>query len=286
MLLSSILYGLAPVLGKIIFTEINPLSVAFFRNLLASLVFLLFLTIKKEFSIFKSIKRRDLLILCLIGIFAFSGFQIFYLVGIDMTTASIGSLLANTNKIFFILFAFTFLKSPLTKRKILGILLAMLGVFFIIWNGGFEAISLDIPFLIGCLLLIAAAIFCGIFYTANENYVDRYNSNPILLIVFLFSLIIITPLAIPEIPLILNASSNIIILLIIVGIFCTGFSALTFSESLKYLAPPIASSISLTTPLFAMFFAVIIIAEVLTLYVILGAILILAGNFLTISEKE
>lgn len=55
-----------------------------------------------------------------------------WLGGYRYTTASIASILNETSTIFIIILAWVFLKEPLSKRKILGSLLSIAGVFIII----------------------------------------------------------------------------------------------------------------------------------------------------------
>ena len=286
LILSAALLGLVATLGKFIFVELNSTLLAFFRVALAALITLIFLWARKELHFIKEMKRKDFIILCIVGVFAFGVSSITFVWGIDLTTAAIGSLLGNMNRIFFVIFTIFLLKKPVTRLKILGITLAMIGVFFVVWNGQLITINFDLNFLIGVIFLIITAVLGGFYYAMNDKYVRQYNSLPILTIMFITSLLLITPLSIPYFPALLSASLFVIILLIVAGVACTAIPYFLFAESLKYVDPSTASSVSLTTPLFGIFFAVLFLGEVITIYVIIGAILILGGNLLTIKENN
>ena len=286
LLISSILFGILPTLGKFIFMELNPILLAFFRMALSVVMFLIILLVRKELNILKTITRRDMVILCVVGALIFALANLFFVIGIDLTTASIGSLMGNMNKIFFVLFSFFLLKKPVTWRKVLGIALAMLGVFFIVWNGRFSDASWDIFFLIGYLLLILTAILGGVYFTANERYVEKYNTLPMLLIIFIMASISIMPFTFPYFLSLGMVTPFTIILLIIAGIACTSIPYFLFSESLKHLDASTASSVSLTTPLFGTLFATLFLGEIITIFFIIGAVLILGGNFLTIKGEH
>ena len=54
-----------------------------------------------------------------------------WVMGMAMTTASISSILNQTATIFIMIFAWVFLGEPLTKRRILSIIVAMFGAYFV-----------------------------------------------------------------------------------------------------------------------------------------------------------
>ena len=54
-----------------------------------------------------------------------------WVMGMSMTTASISSILNQTATIFILIFAWIFLGEPLTKRRILSIIVAMLGAYLV-----------------------------------------------------------------------------------------------------------------------------------------------------------
>ena len=54
-----------------------------------------------------------------------------WVMGMSMTTASISSILNQTATIFIMIFAWVFLGEPLTKRRILSIIVAMLGAYLV-----------------------------------------------------------------------------------------------------------------------------------------------------------
>ena len=54
-----------------------------------------------------------------------------WVMGMSMTTASISSILNQTSTIFIMIFAWIFLGEPLTKRRILSIIIAMIGAYLV-----------------------------------------------------------------------------------------------------------------------------------------------------------
>ena len=54
-----------------------------------------------------------------------------WVMGMSMTTASISSILNQTSTIFIMVFAWIFLGEPLTKRRILSIIIAMIGAYLV-----------------------------------------------------------------------------------------------------------------------------------------------------------
>ena len=54
-----------------------------------------------------------------------------WVMGMSMTTASISSILNQTSTVFIMIFAWIFLGEPLTKRRILSIIIAMIGAYLV-----------------------------------------------------------------------------------------------------------------------------------------------------------
>jgi drug/metabolite transporter (DMT)-like permease len=55
----------------------------------------------------------------------------FWIIGMSLTNASTASILNQTATIFILIFARIFLKEPLTQRRVIAILIAMMGAYLV-----------------------------------------------------------------------------------------------------------------------------------------------------------
>ena len=56
----------------------------------------------------------------------------FWIIGMSLTSVSTASILNQTATIFILIFARLFLKEPLTERRVIAIIIAMMGAFLVI----------------------------------------------------------------------------------------------------------------------------------------------------------
>lgn len=95
--------------------------------------------------------------------------------GLNLSTASSTSLLGTTDPIFAVLLSAAFLGEPLTKRKVMGLLAALIGVYFVTTNGQWLT---DWGQSSGNLLVIGAALSYSV-YTILSKRVLHYEEPPI-----------------------------------------------------------------------------------------------------------
>ncbi len=139
-------------MAKLGLNEIEPFTFAFLRFALASLFYipvLFFLRKKKVIPLWDHVR------IFIIGIVLIPFNQVIFLVGQSKTTASHSSLLFATIPIFIYILAIIFLGEKATIRRTLGIIVAALGVYFILSGGRAEFSG---NYLLGDLLVMVAVI--------------------------------------------------------------------------------------------------------------------------------
>ena len=151
-LLNQILTALAFPIAKQGLNELEPLSLAFFRFVLCSAIYIpiLYFLRKK-----RAIPRRDHARIFIIGLFLIPLNQVVFLIGQSMTLAGHASILFATIPIFVYVMAVIFLKEKVVWRRSAGILIAVSGVYIILSGGRIEFGS---KFLYGDLLIMVAVI--------------------------------------------------------------------------------------------------------------------------------
>ncbi|GIN89769.1 membrane protein [Siminovitchia terrae] len=155
LLLVPLFWGGAFGAAKHIITEVPPITTAAFRFGLAGLILFAAARFSSEWNSTK-IKEQwmALLLMALTGIF---GYNVFFFMGLEYTSAVNGSLIVATTPVFVTLGAVLFLGETWSARLGLGLIISLTGVFLVIINGSFQTLK-ELQFNAGDLLFIAALI--------------------------------------------------------------------------------------------------------------------------------
>ncbi|WP_186306575.1 DMT family transporter [Siminovitchia fortis] len=155
LLLVPLFWGGAFGAAKHIITEVPPITTAALRFGLAGLILFAAARFSSEWDS-KKIKEQwpGLLLMALTGIF---GYNVFFFMGLEYTSAVNGSLIVATTPVFVTLGAVLFLGETWNARLALGLILSLTGVFLVIINGSFQTL-MALKFNAGDLLFIAALI--------------------------------------------------------------------------------------------------------------------------------
>ena len=122
-----------PVLTKFQGDVSKLLWIAGFRLVPGSLVpLIIFLFLNNKYNLLKAFKDRKIWFPLIGGsVFAtYLGIS-FWIIGMSLTNASTASILNQTATIFILIFARIFLKEPLTQRRVIAILIAMMGAYLV-----------------------------------------------------------------------------------------------------------------------------------------------------------
>ena len=133
LVLTMLFWGGTFIAGRALAGEVNPSNAAFIRFALAT-VALFFLTLSAEgkISLPPRSKWLPLLLLGCTGVFSYN---VLFFTGLQYITAGRAALIIALNPLAISLFAFLFLKEPVTPRQAFGILLSLTGAVFVISNG-------------------------------------------------------------------------------------------------------------------------------------------------------
>jgi drug/metabolite transporter (DMT)-like permease len=186
-------------------------------------------------------------------------------------------LIAYSYPLFVLLFAPTFTKEKIDKRKFLILLVALLGIGILNpFKSG--------PYFWGNLVAIFSAVFYAITIIGYRKEETSHGVGSIFW-TFLFASLFLSPL--PFFSGTEGVASNLPIL-VVVGIFSTGLSHLLINLGLRAETASLASLIDLIlSPIFAILLAVFFIQESVNSQIILGgSLLLMAGILLEIHQHR
>jgi drug/metabolite transporter (DMT)-like permease len=155
LLLVPLFWGGAFVAAEHVITEIPPITAAAFRFGTAGIILLLIVLWQKRIDM-KAIRKQwlPILLMALTGIF---GYNLFFFIGLDITSSINGSLIVATTPVLITLGAVIFLGEKGNKRLGLGLALSLLGVIVVISKGSIQTL-LQLQFNTGDILFLCALV--------------------------------------------------------------------------------------------------------------------------------
>jgi len=162
-------WGLNFHLAKVMLQNAPFLEAGFWRYF-SGVIFLLVLSMGKlpSFQTFMA-HRVGFLKVGVIGLF---GFNIFFFLGLQHTTAVNAALIFSLNPAMTLILSHYILKTPLKGIHILGILIAFFGVLFLLSKGEWQRL-LEIQFTLGDILIVIA----NLAFASHHVWVKKYAGN-------------------------------------------------------------------------------------------------------------
>lgn len=273
LLITFFIWGSLYVISKYALASIPPVTVLLFRYIIAIAV-LIPMLIKKGRKPVKKEHIKYFLIIGLLGYFVSIAFQ---LIGTSLIDSSLASLINSVNPISISIMAAIFLKEKLGGKKIISIVLSVIGVYIILGTSGGNINYMGIGASILSVLLWSAASI------AIRKVSDEYNPVQIALYGMAIALILNIPASIIElntkpctitIPAILSA--------IYLGVVCTGVAHTLWNLSLKLLDASTCSMFYPLQPLTSALLGIVLLNEKITLNFVIGGLLILSGILISV----
>ena len=160
-------WGGSWVSAKVLVAIAPPLTIGFFRFLIASVLFIIMLVIQGQSPIRIFTKRRAK-ILFLVGLTGIFGYGVLFLTGMQFTTAAQGAIIAGFNPATVSLFAHLIHKERLGKKwQYAGFALAFTGIIFVV---GVQALlDFRLDYLIGNLIILVAMMTWGLYSSIGKE---------------------------------------------------------------------------------------------------------------------
>ena len=261
-----VLFGIAGLFGKWI--ALPPTIIVLGRVFFASIALALILLISKQ-TIFFSKKSVYFLLLSL-GLLLAVHWTVFFK-SIQISTVAVGLLSYSSFPVFTAFLEPLFFKEKIQIKNILYALMCVLGIFLII-----PKYDLNDTILQGVLWGLAAGLTFSILTIFNRKLSQKYSSLVIAFYQDFFATLFLIPFFF-----FLRPALNLknIILLCILGIFCTAGSHTLFIKGMKYIRAQTAAIISSLEPVYGIIIAFFFLHEIPTLRTILGGMIILLAAF-------
>ncbi len=277
--------GGVSTLSKIASAEIPPITFTLLRFMLGALTLLPFFIIFRE-KITK-IDRKSIIAISLLA--ALNPFLFF--IGVKHTTAIMGQMVYTALPLITIIFSYWMGEETITRKKILGVLIGLIGALIIVVHPAIEnGTNLTNSSMIGNIIILCAAISFSLYTVLIRKHQKDHSPlelNMYFMLTTITAQLFLLPIDLATAPAWWQTITNSGILgLLYVGIIGTGIYYLLIQYALKTSSPLAASTILYLQPLFTIIWAGILLGEKLTSSLILGGILAFIGIGLVMSRQK
>ncbi|HOI77510.1 MAG TPA: DMT family transporter [Methanofastidiosum sp.] len=259
-------------------TEIPPYSLAFFRFLIACPV-IVAITYHLEGKKSLRINKNEIItfsILGLLGVTLVQGIQVYAL---KFTSAINSSILINFNVPFIAIFAMIFLGEAIHKKTAFGIFVSFIGAAIIVVNGslsGFQKIN------IGDILIVLTGIFWAAYSVAGKKTMEQRTPLSMTSFSFLFGTIFLFPMALFESRFSFIGGVTMLGVgsVLYLSLLCSVYAYICWNRSMKCEKASNVAMFLYFVPVVTAIMAWFLLGEVITIFTVLGGILVIFGVYL------
>jgi drug/metabolite transporter (DMT)-like permease len=281
-ILAGALWGTSFPIIKLGLETIDPFTFVFWRFLVSSITLVAVMLTLRKFS-FKMTNKKFLIFL---GIANASGYLLQY-VGMPYTTAAKAALFINLSAMWVAIMSPRLLGEHFSSKKILGVLLGLVGIIFVSTNLDFALLSGGQ--LIGDAILIISGMTWAIFIIYNKKLVTNSTSETFqsMTWVLLFTFLSIAPFTIFAGPGFFALSGWGWMAILWTAIICWVVPYYLWLEGLKHLSASVSTILLLSEIVMAVILSIVVLKEPITLFSTIGALfIVIAIAIVSVQDKK
>lgn len=270
-------WGSLYVVSKFVLGKVPAFTVSSLRFLIAGIILLIFLKKRNP----KKIQAQDYKYIFVIGFAGYFLSSSLQLVGTKLSNASLSSLINSMNPITIMLFASFILKEKLTVKKVICVILAVIGVYIVIGgiNGKGQVLG---------IMISVSAVFLWSFATVTVRRIaQKYDPFQITTYGIIVGFAFTFPVSAYELITTPNVQFDLKVILAIIymGIVCTAFAHVLWNKSLSILEAGACSLFYPVQPMVAVLLGWMFLGEEININFIFGTVLIIGGVLISIPNK-
>lgn len=168
-LLQQIIASSTHLFAKNVTSLIHPSTVVLFRGFFSAMAYGVWLLFTRKSL--KVIEKEDILGFFILGALNMPINQLLFIWGVRYTTPANASLAYALTPAFVLIIAVLFLGETLTKRKLTGIVIAMIGTFIVLFEKG---LAFGSEQFLGNIMVLMASISWAIYTSLGKKYAMKY----------------------------------------------------------------------------------------------------------------
>lgn len=278
--LATMFWGTSFVAMKIAVREATPSMMVWARSLMGVGVLFISLMVGKHPNLSQPFK--DLVYMALLGFMGVTFHNWIQAEGLKSAQAATSAWIVSTTPIIIALLGWAFLKEEITKKKLIGILSAALGVLMVLGKG---SSLLPQGITKGDLLISLSAVNWAAFTVISRKFLGDKDQTVSLFYVMLFGWAFSNAFVLPS-GIYFTISWQAWISLGFLGIFCSGIAYIFWYDALHVLPASQVGVFMYLNPLTATITAVMLLSESLSLKDATGVLLVLLGLWMVNRKKS
>jgi len=232
------------------------------------------------------VERKDIGLLALCGLFGIAINQLFFFKGLGATSPVHASLIMVMTPIIVLSISSIYLKEKISAKKIIGILIGMLGAMLLILKGGAGKDSMSS--MLGDIYILINATSYALYLVLVKNLMKKYHPFTVMKWIFSFGLIVVIPFGASDLIGVdwLVFPKEIWMAIAYVLLFTTFLAYLLNAFALSIVNPTTASAYIYLQPLIASSIAILWYNDQLSLIKVVCGMMIFLGVYLISKKKK
>ena len=274
------------IVGRDINTTIDPVQLAFFRWI--SVAFFLIPFVIKDFKNIILIFKQNFIILNLLAILSVTGYNTLLYHGLQTTQATNALLLNSIVPVEILLLSFFILQIKIVFKQFIGILLSLCGVVFLVVKGDISLLK-TLEFNTGDLWILGAGLTWALY-----SVLMKFKPKGLSILSFLS---LLTYIGLFWLYLVYIASGysfedditlmqDNCLIIIYISVFTSILSYIFWNLGVEKIGANQTGQFTHLMPLFGSILAYIFLGEVLHLYHLVGAVIIIVGIYLSLFSQK
>ncbi|MEE4673606.1 DMT family transporter [Pseudomonas alliivorans] len=195
-LLTALLWGILPVKLKQVLQAMDPVTVTWFRLLVSGSLLFVWLASVKRLPSFRLLGRKGKLLVVL-AVLGLVGNYMLYLVGLRMLSPGTTQLLIQIGPILLLISSIFLFKERFSLGQGIGLAILLIG-FGLFFNQRLVELLTSLgDYTLGVLIVIMASVVWTFYGLSQKQLLTVWNSLQVMMVIYLFCALLITPWAHP-----------------------------------------------------------------------------------------
>jgi drug/metabolite transporter (DMT)-like permease len=272
-------WGASFIATKVVLRDISPVTIVWVRFAMGVIILGIAVTARKQFAL---LNKKEWPYFALLGFLGITFHQWLQSNALQTSEASTTAWIVATTPVFMAILGWFVLRERLGWVKILGILVAFIGVLVIVYDGDLRGISLRSFGKPGDILILISAINWTVFSVLSRRGLKNHPATFMMFYVMLLGWLLTSILffATQSVSEIQNLTASGWAGLAFLGIFCSGLAYIAWYDALQTLGAAETGVFLYIEPLVTVVVAFFMLSETITLASLLGGGVILLGVWL------
>lgn len=265
-------FSIIPILANLgLSSNLTSATLLFYRFFIAGLVFLAYCIITKRNILIKD--KKQALFICIAGVI-YSVQCISFFSAFKYISPSIGEIIYHCYPLFTLILAALFLKEEVTKQKIVGVILSIVGTSIVLYA------PWQVSEIRGIVYVIITALVSAIYMVYTKKYIADVDTIMLTMYLCFVCSIVYFGYSMVNGEFVIITSINIIFYVSMLAFWSTIIGFFAFMKAITLLSVGQVSILSLLEPIFTILLAYVILQNQLTILQIIGTGVILFAIYI------